>query len=310
MLGVARGAPSSEVSRAYRRRARATHPDQGGSAHEFQQVHQAWELIRSATSADAPSAVDEDSAWSWLPAMPARGWGPVEVRPGRHFWASRAGLIVATVVWALCGVALVAPSPDPSGLLGFAWAGSGWWWSGAWLVAVVITGVRGIAGDYSAALVVCGVLLVVAAFGHIGTLWWWACLAWAVLGFVGPMVRIMLDRPMWTIGESLEDGPVFGDVSAADRPSADLVEQLCQIPAVRVFHEVPGALHVVVCGTQVAAFGVEDGWEFPGVSIARTWSVRELLRDPGNVLDEVTGWLTAGGGGVVVDRRVLADLGC
>lgn len=182
------------------------------------------------------------------------------------------------------------------------------WWSLIWLAGVVGSSIRAIGSDYSAGLVVCAVLLVVAAFGHIGTVWWWAAFAWAVVGFFVPLVRILLDRPMWTITESLSGGPVFGTVPAGKDESAGLVELLCEIPAVRIFHGTPGATHVVVCGAHVVAFDVDEGWEFAGISVARTWSLEQLLDDKASVLGEAAKWLTAGGGGVVVDRRVLADV--
>jgi hypothetical protein len=44
-LGLAPGAPSSEVKRAYRKRALETHPDQGGDAEAFQIVQRAYEKL-------------------------------------------------------------------------------------------------------------------------------------------------------------------------------------------------------------------------------------------------------------------------
>ena len=45
VLGVTKYAGDDEIRKAYRRRARETHPDVGGSATEFAEVQQAWELI-------------------------------------------------------------------------------------------------------------------------------------------------------------------------------------------------------------------------------------------------------------------------
>jgi curved DNA-binding protein CbpA len=50
VLGVARQASGEEIARAYRRAARASHPDSGGagSAERFQAVSDAYEVLRDA----------------------------------------------------------------------------------------------------------------------------------------------------------------------------------------------------------------------------------------------------------------------
>lgn len=45
VLGVARGASSAEIRAAYKRRALATHPDQGGSDEAFRAVQHAYETL-------------------------------------------------------------------------------------------------------------------------------------------------------------------------------------------------------------------------------------------------------------------------
>ena len=47
VLGVDPDAEDAEIKRAYRRRAKDAHPDQGGSVEEFQRVRAAYEAIRS-----------------------------------------------------------------------------------------------------------------------------------------------------------------------------------------------------------------------------------------------------------------------
>jgi hypothetical protein len=47
ILGAAEGASLDELKRAYRRRAKETHPDQGGSAEAFREVLRAWETARA-----------------------------------------------------------------------------------------------------------------------------------------------------------------------------------------------------------------------------------------------------------------------
>lgn len=57
VLGVAEGAPFSDVKRAYLRRARQTHPDApGGSAEAFREVQAAFEALRlRVSSSDRPA---------------------------------------------------------------------------------------------------------------------------------------------------------------------------------------------------------------------------------------------------------------
>ena len=55
VLGVDPDADDAELKRAYRRRAKEAHPDQGGSVEEFQRVKAAYETIRSG-EADLPDA--------------------------------------------------------------------------------------------------------------------------------------------------------------------------------------------------------------------------------------------------------------
>ena len=47
VLGVGPDAEDAEIKRAYRRRAKEAHPDQGGSVEEFQRVKAAYEAVRS-----------------------------------------------------------------------------------------------------------------------------------------------------------------------------------------------------------------------------------------------------------------------
>jgi curved DNA-binding protein CbpA len=64
VLGIAPGASDDEIRRAYRVRARRTHPDVGGDAAEFIQVQQAWELLGSAASRAAYDHGAEESGWA------------------------------------------------------------------------------------------------------------------------------------------------------------------------------------------------------------------------------------------------------
>ena len=92
VLGVAEGAPFSDVKRAYLRLARATHPDApGGSAGAFREVQAAFETLRqraAVQSAAGPAAppAPEPSAFSDQPgpsaARPAAPGSAAQPAPG------------------------------------------------------------------------------------------------------------------------------------------------------------------------------------------------------------------------------------
>lgn len=73
VLQVAPQADAQSLRAAYRRRARQTHPDQGGSAEEFHQVQVAWETLGSPEkraaydrSREIPQATDDDAGASGI----------------------------------------------------------------------------------------------------------------------------------------------------------------------------------------------------------------------------------------------------
>lgn len=89
VLGVASSATDDELRRAYRRLARETHPDLGGSASAFRALQVAWEEIgtpeaRAAYDRRRPASTEHastgsgaggSSAWS-ASTGPATGWAP------------------------------------------------------------------------------------------------------------------------------------------------------------------------------------------------------------------------------------------
>ncbi|GGO62460.1 hypothetical protein GCM10010910_12610 [Microbacterium nanhaiense] len=64
VLGVPAGAADEEIRRAYRVRARRTHPDVGGDAAEFIQVQRAWEILGTASSRAAYDRGAGEPHWS------------------------------------------------------------------------------------------------------------------------------------------------------------------------------------------------------------------------------------------------------
>jgi curved DNA-binding protein CbpA len=58
VLAIDSDASEAEIDRAYRRRVLETHPDQGGSAQEFQRVRAAYEQVKSG------ELIDPDAEWN------------------------------------------------------------------------------------------------------------------------------------------------------------------------------------------------------------------------------------------------------
>ncbi|MFB6222006.1 MAG: ferredoxin Fer [Halolamina sp.] len=79
VLGVDPDADEPTVVRAYRRRAKETHPDQGGSIAEFQRVQEAYAAIQAgeAESTEVPDAADIDGRGD-RPQATANGTQPDE----------------------------------------------------------------------------------------------------------------------------------------------------------------------------------------------------------------------------------------
>lgn len=64
VLGIEPGSDPATIQRAFKRRAKETHPDLGGSARAFREVHAAYEMLR-----------EGDGEW---PSSPAHDRGPVD----------------------------------------------------------------------------------------------------------------------------------------------------------------------------------------------------------------------------------------
>ncbi|MFZ4843165.1 MULTISPECIES: J domain-containing protein [Mycetocola] len=80
VLGVAGSASEDDLRRAYRRRARETHPDTGGSAAAFDEVQRAWELVGTI---EARASYDRGSSSTSSPAEPGATWSAAP-RPPRQ----------------------------------------------------------------------------------------------------------------------------------------------------------------------------------------------------------------------------------
>ncbi|GAA4684240.1 J domain-containing protein [Frondihabitans cladoniiphilus] len=79
VLGVSAAASQEELRRAYRKLARETHPDLGGSPERFRRVQLAWERIGTA---EDRAAFDRGQATrTSQPAAPTSSWAPAAPRP-------------------------------------------------------------------------------------------------------------------------------------------------------------------------------------------------------------------------------------
>lgn len=121
VLGVSPDADQETLRRAYRRRARETHPDTGGSAAEFSQVQQAWEEV---STPEARSRYDarkarEDAAWtdaahgpSWGAPYPTAGTAAHSSRDGspQGYWAE----FGPSTVWAFRTSSTSVPQQRPA----------------------------------------------------------------------------------------------------------------------------------------------------------------------------------------------------
>lgn len=69
-LGVDKDASEEEIRKAFRRKAMYLHPDKGGSASEFRELYDAYNILRN------PAKKDDDSEWmSWLSRWASRFLG-------------------------------------------------------------------------------------------------------------------------------------------------------------------------------------------------------------------------------------------
>jgi len=76
VLGVVEDAPYHEVQRAFRRRAKQTHPDSGGDAAQFASVVQAFRAVRQALPLEHPRRPPCPTPYDpWLrPCSTTRSW--------------------------------------------------------------------------------------------------------------------------------------------------------------------------------------------------------------------------------------------
>lgn len=127
-LGVAPGATPTEIRDAYRRAARAAHPDRHGddASPAMAEINEAWrvvgdpvrrrayddELRRAAEAASRTSATPPQRRRAGPVAPPAAA--PVHHPPARFPWRFMAGLAVAGIGLVVIGHLLTEPAPEPA----------------------------------------------------------------------------------------------------------------------------------------------------------------------------------------------------
>jgi curved DNA-binding protein CbpA len=114
VLGVPATVTDDELRRAYRRRARETHPDAGGTARDFDRVQRAWELIgtteaRAAYDRGARPSADDDRTWAPAPPPRRETTRPAARTHGHPGGWYREQFLVLLQEWAGRGVDV----PDP-----------------------------------------------------------------------------------------------------------------------------------------------------------------------------------------------------
>jgi len=87
VLGITRGAPKTEVKKAFRAKIRSAHPDSGGTNEEFQKVRWAYEAALSDEYLSSTRAGNADSSWgSVYGEQESRGPAPQGWDAANRFW--------------------------------------------------------------------------------------------------------------------------------------------------------------------------------------------------------------------------------
>lgn len=310
VLGVCPDATDDQIKTAWRRAAKVTHPDAGGTSEAFTAARHAWEVLsdparRTAYDADlageddpddeAADAFDVDpfTAWPWCAPY-------IDATPTlRHTCPGTIKAIVVAIAGIMAGIGwqeALEAVVSPPGFLG-----------ACWIVSVPVV----VAVTWLAAIT--GIQAIMAGIGWLGWGFIGAACLWghpwavAVLGagwvaWVAAAVWWWRRRMAWPARTCRAGNMV--DMPEVDPPWMEPVELVAElIPSVRAMWSPDGQTVAVVAGRRVATLGMPmRGWR--GIDM-RGWN--PIGADTAWIVDQIGGWLADQDKPLTIDGRILFE---
>ncbi|MES9097738.1 J domain-containing protein [Cutibacterium acnes] len=310
VLGVCPDATDDQIKTAWRRAAKVTHPDAGGTSEAFAAARHAWEVLsdparRTAYDADlageddpddeAADAFDVDpfTAWPWCAPY-------IDATPTlRHTCPGTIKAIVVAIAGIMAGIGwqeALEAVVSPPGFLG-----------ACWIVSVPVV----VAVTWLAAIT--GIQAIMAGIGWLGWGFIGAACLWghpwavAVLGagwvaWVAAAVWWWRRRMAWP-ARTCRAGSMV-DMPEVDPPWMEPVELVAElIPSVRAMWSPDGQTVAVVAGRRVATLGMPmRGWR--GIDM-RGWN--PIGADTAWIVDQIGGWLADQDKPLTIDGRILFE---
>ncbi|GAB6895202.1 hypothetical protein JCM18916A_06640 [Cutibacterium acnes subsp. acnes] len=309
-MGVCPDATDDQIKTAWRRAAKVTHPDAGGTSEAFAAARHAWEVLsdparRTAYDADlageddpddeAADAFDVDpfTAWPWCAPY-------IDATPTlRHTCPGTIKAIVVAIAGIMAGIGwqeALEAVVSPPGFLG-----------ACWIVSVPVV----VAVTWLAAIT--GIQAIMAGIGWLGWGFIGAACLWghpwavAVLGagwvaWVAAAVWWWRRRMAWPARTCRAGNMV--DMPEVDPPWMEPVELVAElIPSVRAMWSPDGQTVAVVAGRRVATLGMPmRGWR--GIDM-RGWN--PIGADTAWIVDQIGGWLADQDKPLTIDGRILFE---
>ncbi|EGE68687.1 DnaJ domain protein [Cutibacterium acnes HL096PA3] len=310
VLGVCPDTTDDQIKTAWRRAAKVTHPDAGGTSEAFAAARHAWEVLsdparRTAYDADlaeeddpddeAADAFDVDpfTAWPWCAPY-------IDATPTlRHTCPGTIKAIVVAIAGIMAGIGwqeALEAVVSPPGFLG-----------ACWIVSVPVV----VAVTWLAAIT--GIQAIMAGIGWLGWGFIGAACLWghpwavAVLGagwvaWVAAAVWWWRRRMAWPARTCRAGNMV--DMPEVDPPWMEPVELVAElIPSVRAMWSPDGQTVAVVAGRRVATLGMPmRGWR--GIDM-RGWN--PIGADTAWIVDQIGGWLADQDKPLTIDGRILFE---
>lgn len=310
VLGVCPDATDDQIKTAWRRAAKVTHPDAGGTSEAFAAARHAWEVLsdparRTAYDADLAGEDDPDvesadafdvdpfTAWPWCAPY-------IDATPTlRHTCPGTIKAIVVAIAGIMAGIGwqeALEAVVSPPGFLG-----------ACWIVSVPVV----VAVTWLAAIT--GIQAIMAGIGWLGWGFIGAACLWghpwavAVLGagwvaWVAAAVWWWRRRMAWPARTCRAGNMV--DMPEVDPPWMEPVELVAElIPSVRAMWSPDGQTVAVVAGRRVATLGMPmRGWR--GIDM-RGWN--PIGADTAWIVDQIGGWLADQDKPLTIDGRILFE---